>query len=60
MKTISTYHDIQLRITQKAHYDILISIVMTVILGWYSWFSCDITHFGRTHFGHYTTPTYYD
>ena len=27
MKKISTYHDIQLRITQKAHYGILISIV---------------------------------
>ena len=26
MKKISTYHDIQLRITQKAHYGILISI----------------------------------
>ena len=30
MKKISTYHDIQLRITQKAHYGILISIVVLV------------------------------
>ena len=32
MKKISTYHDIQLRITQKAHYGILISIVVLVML----------------------------
>ena len=32
MKKKSTYHDIQLRITKKAYYGILIYIV---VLGWY-------------------------
>ena len=32
MKKISTYHDIQLRITQKAHYGILISIVVRILV----------------------------